>query len=178
MANRDASEGQPLCQNCDFGDAAVSTAYDPRYARRMPRRPRSSLPSYGVFHVSIRGVDQRAIVLDDFDRLRWTSLRDDAAARFELITYVYCLMTNHYHWVVEASLKQVSLAAHRLNGIYAQGFNRRHARTGHLYSQRPDVRTVEDDDYFDDACDYVLANPVRAGLCPRPADWRWSGSDF
>jgi putative transposase len=144
----------------------------------MPRRPRSSLPSYGVFHVSIRGVDRRPIVVDEFDRRRWVSLREEAAVRFELITYVYCLMTNHYHWIVEASLKQVSLAAHRLNGIYAQGFNRRHGRTGHLYEQRPDLRRVEADDYLEDACDYVRANPVRAGLCVRPGDWPWSGSDF
>jgi REP element-mobilizing transposase RayT len=144
----------------------------------MPRRPRSSLPSYGVFHLSTRGVDRCSIVLDDFDRRRWVWLRQDAARRFELITYAYCLMTNHYHWVVEASLEQVSRAAHRLNGIYAQGFNLRYARTGHLFGQRPDLRRIEDDEYLEDACDYVRANPVRAGLCARPADWPWSGSDF
>lgn len=144
----------------------------------MPRRPRSALPAYGVFHLSIRGVDRCPIVADDFDRRRWMSLREEAAARFELITYVYCLMTNHYHWIVEASLQQVSLAAHRLDGLYAQGFNRRHARTGHLFAQWPDIRTIEDGDYFEDACDYVRANPVRSGLCTRSADWRWSGSDF
>lgn len=144
----------------------------------MPRRPRSALPSYGVFHLSTRGVDRRAIVADDFDRRRWLALRADAAARFELITYAYSLMTNHYHWIAEASLDQISRAAHRLNGIYAQGFNRRYGRTGHLYGQRPDVRTIEADDYLEDACDYVCANPVRTGLCDRPGDWPWSGSDF
>ena len=106
------------------------------------------------------------------------TLRAEAASRFDLITYAFCLMGNHYHLVVESALSHVSLAVHRLNGLYAQAFNRRHTRTGHLYEQRPAVRAVDDDAYLERACEYVRANPVRAGLCLDPADWRWSGSDF
>jgi len=128
--------------------------------------------------VTTRGVDRRPIVLDDFDRRRWMSFRADAATRFELITYACCRMGNHSHLVVESALAHVSLAVHRVNGLYAQTFNRRHARTGHLYEQRPAFRTVGDDDYLEGACEYVRANPVRAGLCRDPAEWRWAGSDF
>jgi REP element-mobilizing transposase RayT len=117
-------------------------------------------------------------VLDDEDREAWMLLRAEAAARFELVTYAYCLMTNHYHVVVEAGLRRISLFAHRLNGLYAQGFNTRRSRTGHLFGQRPDIRVVADDEYLSDACAYVRANPVRAGLFGTPADWRWAGSDF
>jgi putative transposase len=169
-------EGQSLCRNCDFCDAADFSGSLSGTFFLMPRRSRSSsLPDYGVFHVSTRGVDRAPIVLDDFDRTRWLGLRRDAEERFELITYVFCLMTNHYHLIVEAGIRQVSLALHRLNGIYAQGFNLRHGRSGHLYQSRPDIRSIADDDYFEGACDYVRPTPVRAGLCARPGDWPWSG---
>jgi putative transposase len=143
----------------------------------MTRLPRSALPAYGVFHVTVRGVDRGPIVLDDRDRERWLALRRDSAARFGLVTHAYCLMTNHYHLVVESAMHQISLALHRLNGGYAVGFNRRHLRSGHLYGQRPQLRTIESDEYLHAACAYVRANPVRAGLCSRPGDWRWAGSD-
>src|SRR4051794_24759783 len=140
----------------------------------MARRPRSSLPQHGVYHLTTRGVDRCAIVRDDLDRERWMLLRADAAARFELVTHAFCLMTNHYHAILEGSLRRVSLFAHRLNGLYAQPFNRRHARTGHLYEERPGIRLIADDDHLERACDYVRANPVRAGLCVTAADWPWS----
>ncbi len=158
--------------------AEVAERHAPQYVRPMTRRPRLWLPSYGTYHMTTRGVDRMPIVEDDFDRRRWVSLRRDAFGRFEIATYAWCLMTNHYHAIVEGSLTDISRALQRLNGVYAQRFNARHVRTGHLYEQRPDIRLVADDEHFENGCDYVRANPVRAGLCMRAGDWPWAGSDF
>ena len=54
-----------------------------------------------------------------------------------------------------------------LNGIYAQGFNRRHAREGHLFGSRYGSRALDSEEYVERVCDYVLDNPVLAGLCDR-----------
>jgi REP element-mobilizing transposase RayT len=128
-----------------------------------------------VYHLTTRGVDRLPIVLDDEDREYWMALRAEAAARFEIVTYAFCLMGNHWHAIVGGSLRRVSRFAHRLNGLYAQGFNTRRARSGHLFGQRPDIRVIADDEYLDAACAYVRANPVRAGLCASPRDWPWAG---
>ena len=48
----------------------------------------------------------------------------------------YCLMGNHYHLIVETELASLSAGLHRLNGLYAQGFNERHDRVGHLFQGR------------------------------------------
>jgi hypothetical protein len=53
---------------------------------------------------------------------------------------------------------------HRLNGLHAERFNQRHHRTGHLFGDRLASWLIEDDDYLGAACQYVLENPVRAGL--------------
>ena len=60
--------------------------------------------------------------------------------------------------------------------IYAQRFNRRHERYGHLFAGRYGSRELDSEEYLLRACEYVLLNPVRAGLCRQAADWPWSGS--
>ena len=141
----------------------------------MPRLPRSVLPPEGFYHLTVRGVARMPIVLDDADRRRWLRLMKKSASRFGWTVHVYCLMNNHFHLVVEATLEDVSLGMHRLNGIYAQRFNERHDRVGHLFQERFHAKVVRDDEHFVEACEYVLANPVRAGLCKSPEEWPWSG---
>jgi len=62
------------------------------------------------------------------------------------------------------------------NGDYARAFNRRHARRGHLFGQRFSSWVVEGEEYLENTIRYVLLNPVRAGLCRHPNEWRWSAS--
>jgi putative transposase len=62
----------------------------------------------------------------------------------------------------------------RLNGLYAQGFNRRHGATGHVFESRYGARLVERDAHARELARYLALNPVRAGASARPEDWRWS----
>jgi len=126
------------------------------------------------FHAYARGVDRMAISRDDADRVAWVALLERTAKRFAWTCHAYCLMPNHFHLVVETELDDLSRGMNRLNGIYAQRFNLRHERSGHLFQGRFSVRAIEDEAYLTDACAYVLDNPVRAGLCESPEDWPWS----
>jgi putative transposase len=144
----------------------------------MPRGPRSILPAYGLFHAYSRGVDRVAISRDDVDRVAWLSFLERAIDRFDMTFYVYCLMPNHFHVVVESSLEQLSKGMHWLNGRYAARFNRRHERTGHLFQGRFGLRVIEDESALEGVCTYVFENPARAGLCEAPEDWPWSARAF
>src|SRR5207245_6722446 len=77
--------------------------------------------------------------------------------------------------VVEARREQMSYAVHRLNGLYAQGFNHRHERRGHLFENRFASWVVEDEQHLSATITYVLENPVHAGLCreAREGWWGW-----
>ena len=86
----------------------------------------------------------------------------------------FCLMPNHYHLVVETELWRLSAGVQSLNGVYAQAFNRRHRRWGHLFGERFASWVVEDDAHLVNTIEYVLQNPVRAGLVERAADWPWA----
>jgi REP element-mobilizing transposase RayT len=144
----------------------------------MARRARvDSLPPAGVYHVTARGVARQAISRDDVDRRLFVSLLRIATAVWHWQLLVYCLMPNHFHLVVAAELEPLSRGMHLLNFRYAQSFNERHSRVGHLFQGRFGARSIEGDEYYLNACRYVLENPVRAGLCLRPGDWPWLGGE-
>ena len=140
----------------------------------MARIARGSLPD-GAYHVSSRGVDGEPIVRDDFDRLFFARLLRATVSAFNWDCRAWCLLTNHFHLVLEARRADLSAGMKRLNGLYAQRFNGRHRRVGHLFQGRFASWVIDDDDYLEIACESVLANPGRAGLTERVEDWRWAG---
>ena len=140
----------------------------------MPRPLRSALPD-GTFHVTCRGTRRTSIFADDRDRATFLSLLGKAVARHDWICHAYCLMPNHYHLVLDARSEQLSRGMQQLNGGYARHFNDRHEHGGHLFEGRFRAAPIESDEHLAAAREYVLANPVRAGLCASVADWPWSG---
>ena len=132
-------------------------------------------PTKGVWHVTTRGVERRRVFLDREDGRFFLALLRRAVETLGLDVHAFCLMPNHYHLVVESPREALSRAMHSLNGVYAETFNARHRRSGHLWGDRFALWQIRDDHHLDAACAYVLANPVRAGLCEQVDDWPWSG---
>ena len=89
-----------------------------------------------MFHIVTRGAGGISVYRDDPDRLRFLSLLHSVANRFEWRMDAFCLMTTHYHLVAWAGREALSAGLHRLNGLYASGYNRRHGRRGHLFGDR------------------------------------------
>jgi len=142
----------------------------------MPRLPRCHLPERAIFHVTARGVDRVAISRDDDDRRLFLTLLVRMTRRTDWDCHAFCLMPNHHHLILETHQDLLSYGLRCLNGRYAQAFNQRHGRTGHLFGDRYAAFVIADDDHLRAATEYVLQNPVRAGLCRRAADWPWSGA--
>ena len=86
----------------------------------------------------------------------------------------YCLMSNHYHLLVEAGPGGLSQPMHAINAALARRFNDREERWGHLFGARFHSRPVIDAAHHPEVIRYVVLNPVAAGLCRRPAAWPWS----
>jgi REP element-mobilizing transposase RayT len=128
----------------------------------------------GLYHVTSRGNGRNDIYLEDEDRTNWLGLRDEVCSRFNWISHAYCLMTNHYHVVVETVEGNLSQGMRHLNGVYTQNFNRRHNRVGHVFQGRYKAILVEKDSYLLELSRYVVLNPVRAGMVTDAGDWPWS----
>jgi putative transposase len=141
----------------------------------MPRQPRHLLGD-GIFHVTARGVARAVIFRERDDFARFVALLASVVRRFRWRRHAYCLMPNHYHLVVETTQPQLSEGMHRLNFLYAQGFNDRYERDGHLFQNRFGARLIAEERYLARACAYVEENPVRAGLSPTAESWPWSSA--
>lgn len=141
----------------------------------MARQPRNELGD-GVFHATNRGVARTTLFHDSGDYVEFSMLLCEVARRCEWELHAHCLMPNHYHVIVGASQPSLSSGMQRLNGLFAQSFNHRYGRVGHLFQNRFGARLIESDEYLEAACTYVVANPVRSSLCERPEDWPWSSA--
>ena len=101
----------------------------------MARQLRIEYPG-AVYHVTSRGNAQATIYADDIDRTQFLQILGDAVARYHWLCHAYCLMGNHYHLIIETPEGNLSKGTRQLNGLYTQGFNRRHGRIGHLFQGR------------------------------------------
>ena len=144
----------------------------------MARHPRSDLPPVGAYHVINRGVERRPIFLDEEDYTLFASLLRRAIRKFGWTAYAWVQMPNHFHLVVIAELDRLFDGMHFLSFRYAEAFNERYDRSGHLFQGRFSAWSLEGEDDLGRVCAYVFDNPVRAGLCERVDHYRWTGGDF
>ena len=140
----------------------------------MARKPRLHVPG-GLYHVMLRGNAGRDIFIDSGDRLRLYDLFAEGTERFGYRVHGFCLMSNHIHLVIQVGEIALSHPMQNLAFRYAQWFNRRHGRAGHLFQGRFKAILVDADSYLLELVRYVHLNPVRAGLVRHPEDYRWSG---
>jgi REP element-mobilizing transposase RayT len=137
----------------------------------MPRPPRDQ--SAGIRHVTCRGNRRQAIFHDDADRRRFLELLELVCAVCEWRVIAWCLMTNHFHLVLDVPGGTISSGMQRLCGDYAQEFNWVHGFTGHLFQGRFRAEAVKDGRHLFEAIRYVDLNPERAGIAPAER-WPWS----
>jgi len=132
----------------------------------------------GVYHVMVRGIDRRIIFEDDEDRDRFLACLRAVREVSGLTLYAYCLMDNHVHLLIEEREEPLALLMKRLGVRYVGWFNRKYARSGHLFQDRFRSEPVDTDAYFITVLRYIWRNPVDAGLCERAKDYPWGSRSW
>jgi REP element-mobilizing transposase RayT len=110
--------------------------------------------------VAVRGNARQPIFADDADREHFVRVLAESTGSFEVRLYLYCLMTNHVHLVLETPRANLGRFMHRLQTAYTVHFNRRHRRAGHLVQGRYAAWLVEREAYLLRLSRYVHLNPV------------------
>ena len=113
-----------------------------------------------VYHVTIRGNERKSIFRDDDDRSRFVLKLAESVKSYDVRLYLYCLMTNHAHLVLETPRGNLSRFMQRLQTAYTLYFNRKHNRSGHLMQGRFGASVVDEDEYILKLSRYVHLNPV------------------
>ena len=139
----------------------------------MPRR----LPFVqgGYYHVYNRGAGRQAIFHEGRNYLYLLRLLKQVARESEVTVVAYCLLPNHYHWLLRQDGETpAGKVPTRVFGSYSQAFNRAYERTGTLFEGPYKALTVDTDAYFVTLCSYIHLNAVHHGLVNTPDAWPYS----
>ncbi len=139
----------------------------------MTRPIRLEFPG-ALYHITSRGDRREDIYENDGDRRRFLLILDDVCRTHNWVCHAYCLMSNHYHLLIETPDANLSKGMRQLNGVYTQTCNRTHNRVGHVFQGRYKAILVEKDSYLLELARYIVLNPVRAGMVRSARDWPWS----
>ncbi|MEA5113117.1 MAG: transposase [Geobacteraceae bacterium] len=139
----------------------------------MSRPLRITYPG-AYYHVTSRGNEKKDIFRSKRDREKFLEYLETATKRYGAVIHAYCLMSNHYHLLLETPEGNLSQIMRHLNGAYTTYFNVKRKRTGHLFQGRYKAILVEADEYATELSRYLHLNPVRVGMATRPGEYQWS----
>ncbi|MGQ9600792.1 MAG: transposase [Anaerolineae bacterium] len=127
------------------------------------------------YHVYNRGADRGAIFRTPDNYLFLLRRVKKYAARFEISVIAYCLMTNHYHFLLRQNGPHpLSAFVQAVFNSYTKAFNKMFGRSGTLFEGPFRAIPVEQDGYLTHLCRYIHRNPVEPGLVEHPAQWPFS----
>ena len=138
----------------------------------MPRPLRTDV-SDATHHIAALAVERERVFREPADRRRLLTLLGAFSDLYAWNCRAFCLMGTHFHLIVHTPEPNLSRGMQHLCGVYAQWFNWKYARRGHLFGRRFGSVHIVSDEHLLEAHRYVALNPVRAGLCARPEFWRW-----
>lgn len=126
------------------------------------------------YHVMNRGRRAEEIFFNEADRKTFITLLQETAESWNLKISAYCLMSNHYHLLVQTPDGNLSRCMRHINGLYTQRFNRRHKKEGQLFRGRYKAVLVDGDSHLLEVLRYIHRNPIRAGIVTSFDDYHWS----
>ncbi len=131
----------------------------------MARKLRVQYPG-AIYLVMNRGDRREPIFRDEADHKLFLETLGAAGQKTGWQLHAWCLMSNHFHLVIETPQANLVAGMKWLLGTYTGRFNRRHKHFGHLFSGRYKALMVDGSGtgYLKTVCDYVHLNPVRAKL--------------
>lgn len=141
----------------------------------MPRTVRTTPPGL-PFHVLNRGVNKQTLFHDDWDYAAFEQVLSETLDKFPIRVLAYCLMPNHWHFVLwPEEGDQLAAFMQRLTITHATRWQKHHDRIGlgHVYQGRFKSFPIETEEYLYRVLRYVERNPLRAGLVERAEDWPW-----
>ena len=143
----------------------------------MPRVDRIEYEN-AFYHVMNRGRDGGRVKLfhsdDNYEAFLQTV--SEAVERFNIIVHAYCLMTNHYHLLIQTPQANISRVMRHINGVYTQRHNRLNQSDGPIFRGRFKSVLVDCDSYLTQLSRYIHRNPIetKKPMVETLLDYPWS----
>jgi len=139
----------------------------------MARRPRAEVEG-GLYHIIARGNNRQNIFHTNEDFKKFLSLLLTQKAKLGFYLYAYCLMSNHFHLLIERQAEPIGRIMLRVLTGYSQYYNRKYRKVGHVFQGRHKAILCEADRYLGELVRYIHLNPVRAKMVRKAERYPWS----
>jgi len=143
----------------------------------MPRQARLDIPG-ALHHIMMRGINKAKIFCDDQDRAKFLERLGQNILEADSSIFAWALLDNHVHLLFGSGRQGISSVMRKLLTWYAQYFNRRYRRNGHLFQNRYKSILCEKESYLLTLIRYIHLNPVRANIIQTIEEldcYLWSG---
>lgn len=138
----------------------------------MPREARHTSMS-GFYHIMVRGNGKQILFENDESREFYLSKLYFCFKDENVLILAWCLMDNHAHLLVLDEDGNLPTAMSRVNGSFAQHYNKTHEHVGHVFQDRYLCKPIDDERYLLEVVRYIHNNPEEANVCAAK-DYRWS----
>lgn len=125
----------------------------------MPRTARIKLEN-GIYHVMVKSLSEILLFRSDDDKEFFLKLFNKYQKAYMFKIYSYCLMNNHAHFIINSNGADISAFMHKINQCYAQYYNRKYDRHGHVFQDRFKSKMVDNERYLITLSAYIHNNPV------------------
>ena len=134
----------------------------------------------GFYHVLNRGVARSNIYLCDDDFVKFLKIMQEASDEYDFKVDSFCLMSNHYHLLLEINKENLSIIMQKINSRYSIYFNKKYKRVGPLWQGRFKSWYVYDEKYLHALIRYIEFNPIKAHITQKVGEYKWamSSGDF
>ena len=140
----------------------------------MPRRARKVVNGK-FYHVMVQGINKENIFLDDSRKYKYYILIEKYLKEFEVDVIAYCIMSNHVHLLLHSkNIDIVSRFMHKINGIFAQDYNKENKRVGYVFRDRFKMEYILNEEYLYACIDYIHMNPVKANIVDKAEEYKFS----
>src|SRR5437773_2945782 len=138
-------------------------------------RPLRPIADGLIYHALNRGNNRAAVFAREADFRAFLRALGQTQLRYPFQLYGYCLMTNHFHLLLQPEAGQsISRILQSLTVAHTWRYHRAHASVGHVWQGRFKSPVIQDDDHLLVVLRYVEANPLRAGMVRDLKDYPWT----
>ena len=144
----------------------------------MPRKPREFVDG-GIYHVFNRGNNRNEVFISKDDHSHFLNLLLAAVRRFDISLFHYCLMPNHFHFLLRIQAKEdMSSFMHWLQLGYARYFKSHYKTTGHIFEERFRSPRISEESYYLQCGRYIERNPVKAKIVQDAWGYKYSSAAY
>ena len=140
----------------------------------MPRKARKHYCSE-FFHVMVQGINREKVFKTEKNKQKYLSIFKENYIDSDVKIISYCMMDNHAHFVLHSEqFIKISKMMHKINLNYGMYYNQIHDRCGYVFRDRFKVEEITNREYLLNCIKYVHNNPVKAGICEKCEQYKYS----